>query len=67
MRDAQVTIGELAAEVRRKIADLTALRRELGSIISQCGHGTGRRLPYHRGPAAGFQHKKLRKQAIDTA
>jgi Cu(I)-responsive transcriptional regulator len=27
-------------EVRRKIADLTALRRQLESIISQCGHGT---------------------------
>jgi DNA-binding transcriptional MerR regulator len=27
-------------EVKRKIADLVALRRELGSIISQCGHGT---------------------------
>jgi Cu(I)-responsive transcriptional regulator len=26
--------------VRRKIADLNALRRELESIISQCGHGT---------------------------
>ena len=27
-------------EVKRKIADLAALRRELDSIISQCGHGT---------------------------
>jgi len=27
-------------EVKRKIGDLTALRRELASIISQCGHGT---------------------------
>jgi Cu(I)-responsive transcriptional regulator len=27
-------------DVRRKIADLTALRRELESIISQCNHGT---------------------------
>ena len=31
---------EHLAEVRRKIADLTALRRKLDSIISQCGHGT---------------------------
>lgn len=31
---------EHLVEVRRKIADLTALRRELDSIISQCGHGT---------------------------
>ena len=29
-----------AAEVDRKIADLQALRRELGSIIDQCGCGT---------------------------
>ena len=28
------------AEVERKIADLAALRRELDSIIRQCGHGT---------------------------
>ncbi len=27
-------------EVERKIADLAALRRELDSIISRCGHGT---------------------------
>jgi Cu(I)-responsive transcriptional regulator len=27
------------AEVDRKIADLTALRRELGSLVDQCGHG----------------------------
>jgi DNA-binding transcriptional MerR regulator len=27
-------------EVERKLADLGALRRELDSIISQCGHGT---------------------------
>jgi DNA-binding transcriptional MerR regulator len=27
-------------EVERKIADLAALRRELGSIISRCGRGT---------------------------
>lgn len=27
-------------EVKRKIGDLTALRRELASIISQCGHQT---------------------------
>lgn len=31
---------EHLAEVDRKIADLTALRRELHSVISQCGHGT---------------------------
>lgn len=31
---------EHLAEVDRKVADLTALRRELDSIISQCGHGT---------------------------
>jgi DNA-binding transcriptional MerR regulator len=31
---------EHLAGVDRKIADLAALRRELGSIISQCGHGT---------------------------
>ena len=35
-----VIAREHLAEVRRKIADLTALRRELDSIISQCGHGT---------------------------
>lgn len=28
------------AEVDRKIADLTALRRELGSLVDQCGHGS---------------------------
>jgi Hg(II)-responsive transcriptional regulator len=27
-------------EVKRKIADLTALRRELRDLIDQCGHGT---------------------------
>ena len=27
-------------DVKRKIRDLTSLRRELVSIISQCGHGT---------------------------
>ena len=27
-------------EVERKIADLAALRGELDSIVSQCGHGT---------------------------
>jgi Cu(I)-responsive transcriptional regulator len=27
-------------EVERKIADLTALRRELRDLIDQCGHGT---------------------------
>jgi len=31
---------EHLAEVDRKIADLTALRRELHRVISQCGHGT---------------------------
>jgi DNA-binding transcriptional MerR regulator len=31
---------EQLVDVRRKIADLTALRRELESIISQCGHET---------------------------
>ncbi|WP_025031828.1 MerR family transcriptional regulator [Nitratireductor aquibiodomus] len=31
---------EHLAEVERKIADLQALRRELGSIIDQCGCGT---------------------------
>jgi Cu(I)-responsive transcriptional regulator len=31
---------EHLTEVDRKIADLAALRRELDSIISQCGHGT---------------------------
>ena len=28
------------AEVKRKIADLKGLRRELDSLISQCSHGT---------------------------
>jgi DNA-binding transcriptional MerR regulator len=28
------------AEIERKIADLTALRRELRDIISQCNHGS---------------------------
>ncbi|MEP9370130.1 helix-turn-helix domain-containing protein [Ancylobacter polymorphus] len=31
---------ENLAEVERKIRDLQALRRELGSILSQCGCGT---------------------------
>ena len=31
---------EHLAEVDRKIADLSALRRELDNVISQCGHGT---------------------------
>jgi Cu(I)-responsive transcriptional regulator len=31
---------EHLAEVDRKIADLTALRRELDSVIRQCGHGS---------------------------
>lgn len=35
-----VIAREHLAEVDRKIADLTALRRELDRIISQCGHGT---------------------------
>ena len=35
-----VIAREHLAEVDRKIADLAALRRELDSIISQCGHGT---------------------------
>lgn len=38
--DVDAIAREHLAEVRRKIADLTALRRELDSIISQCGHGT---------------------------
>ena len=31
---------EHLAEVKRKLADLTALRRELESLIGQCRHGT---------------------------
>jgi Cu(I)-responsive transcriptional regulator len=31
---------EHLAEVDSKIADLSALRRELDNVISQCGHGT---------------------------
>jgi Cu(I)-responsive transcriptional regulator len=31
---------EHLSEVERKIADLTALRRELQDLIGQCGHGT---------------------------
>ena len=31
---------EHVADVERKIADLTALRRELNSLIGQCRHGT---------------------------
>jgi Cu(I)-responsive transcriptional regulator len=31
---------EHLADVERKLADLSALRRELGSLISQCRHGT---------------------------
>lgn len=31
---------EHLAEVEHKIADLTALRRELKGLIDQCGHGT---------------------------
>jgi Cu(I)-responsive transcriptional regulator len=30
---------EHLADVERKLADLSALRRELGSLISQCRHG----------------------------
>jgi DNA-binding transcriptional MerR regulator len=32
--------GAHLAEVKRKLADLTALRRELESLIGQCRHGT---------------------------
>ncbi len=32
--------GEHLAEVDRKIADLTALRQELGSLVRQCKRGT---------------------------
>lgn len=39
-----LSIGELArahlSEVERKIADLEALRRELGALLSQCRQGT---------------------------
>jgi hypothetical protein len=31
---------EHLADVKRKLADLTALRRELDSLIGQCHHGT---------------------------
>jgi Cu(I)-responsive transcriptional regulator len=31
---------EHLADVKQKLADLTALRRELASIIGQCRHGT---------------------------
>ena len=31
---------EHLADVKRKLADLTALRRELDSLIGQCRHGT---------------------------
>ena len=31
---------EHLAEVKRKLADLSALRRELDSLIRQCRHGT---------------------------
>jgi Cu(I)-responsive transcriptional regulator len=31
---------EHLADVKRKLADLTALRRELETVIGQCGHGT---------------------------
>jgi Cu(I)-responsive transcriptional regulator len=31
---------EHLAEVKRKLANLTALRRELASLIEQCRHGT---------------------------
>ena len=35
-----VIAREHLAEVERKIADLTALGRELRDLIGQCGHGT---------------------------
>jgi Cu(I)-responsive transcriptional regulator len=35
-----VIAREHLAEVKRKLADLTALRRELESLIGQCRHGT---------------------------
>jgi Cu(I)-responsive transcriptional regulator len=35
-----VIAREHLAEVERKIADLTALQRELATIINQCRHGT---------------------------
>lgn len=35
-----VIAREHLAEVDRKVADLIALRRELDSIINQCGHST---------------------------
>ena len=39
--DAVDTVArEHLAEVKRKLADLTALRRELESLIGQCRHGT---------------------------
>jgi Cu(I)-responsive transcriptional regulator len=31
---------EHLADVKRKLADLSALRRELAALIGQCGHGT---------------------------
>jgi hypothetical protein len=31
---------EHLADVKRKLADLSALRRELDSMIGQCRHGT---------------------------
>ncbi len=35
-----VIAREHLADVKRKLADLTALRRELESVIGQCRHGT---------------------------
>ena len=35
-----VIAREHLADVKRKLADLTALRRELETVIGQCGHGT---------------------------
>jgi Cu(I)-responsive transcriptional regulator len=35
-----VIAREHLAEVKRKLADLAALRRELDSLIGQCRHGT---------------------------
>src|SRR4051812_43293283 len=35
-----VIAREHLAEVKRKLADLSALRRELDSLIGQCRHGT---------------------------
>ena len=37
---------EHLADVKRKLADLAALRRELESLIGQCRHGTDCRVPH---------------------